>query len=88
MRTFDNLIFETEVGFFTRSFAKMDFPNGYGISVVLGEQNYSNGVDTYEVAVLKGENICYDTAITDDVMGWQDTNEVTEIMKQIQNLKR
>jgi len=88
MKTFKDLIFKTGTGFSAGSFAKMHFPNGYGISVVLGEQNYSNGINTYEVAVLKGQDLWYDTPITNDVLGWQDTEEVTEIMKQIQNLKR
>ena len=32
--------------------AKMQFENGYGISVLKGTLFYSNGIDTYEVAVL------------------------------------
>lgn len=41
--------------------AVMRFDNGYGISVVKGDMFYSNGIDTYEVAVLKDGAICYDT---------------------------
>ena len=33
--------------------AKMDFENGYGISVLFGSMFYSNGIDTYEVGILK-----------------------------------
>ena len=35
--------------------AKANFPNGYTVSVILGNENddsYSNGVDTYEVGVV------------------------------------
>lgn len=35
--------------------AKADFPNGYTVSVILGNEDddsYSNGVDTYEVGIL------------------------------------
>lgn len=35
--------------------AKAHFPNGYTVSVILGNENddsYSNGVDTYEVGVV------------------------------------
>lgn len=35
--------------------AKADFPNGYTVSVILGNEDddsYSNGVDTYEVGVV------------------------------------
>lgn len=54
--------------------AVMRFDNGYGI-------------DTYEVAVLKDGAICYDTSITDDVIGYVNADEVSNIMKQIQELK-
>lgn len=67
--------------------AVMQFDNGYGISVVKGTMFYSNGIDTYEVAVLKEGAICYDTPITDDVIGRVDADEVSDIMKQIQELK-
>ena len=66
--------------------ATIDFDNGYGISVLLGKPFYSNGIDTYEVAVLKDGNLCYDTNITDDVLGGQSKEMVTSVMKQIQNL--
>ena len=40
------------------------FPNGYGASVVKGVGSY--GV---ELAVITSEGLCYDTDITDDVIG-------------------
>ena len=67
--------------------AVMRFDNGYGISVVKGDMFYSNGIDTYEVAVLKDGAICYDTSITDDVIGYVNADEVSNIMKQIKELK-
>lgn len=66
--------------------AIMNFPNGYGISVVFGEMFYSNGIDSYEVAVMKDGILCYDTPITDDVIGYVSKEGVTRIMKQIQEL--
>ena len=45
--------------------AKMDFENGYGISVLFGSMFYSNGIDTYEVGILKDGILCYATPITD-----------------------
>ena len=33
--------------------AKMNFENGFGVSVLFGNCFYSNGRNTYEVAVLK-----------------------------------
>jgi hypothetical protein len=67
--------------------AEIHFENGYGVSVVFGKQWYSNGVDTYEVAIIKGDQICYTTGLTDDVFGYKTEKEVTEIMKQVQELK-
>lgn len=87
--TFENLTFEPH-SFMPGSHARLFFPNGYGISVVLGEDFYSNGKDTYEVAVLIGNSkhsrIDYETPITDDVIGNCTKDQVTEIMKKIQDL--
>lgn len=66
--------------------AKMQFGNGYGISVLKGTLSYSNGIDAYEVAVLDNNGICHDTSITNDVIGYADADEVSNIMKQIQEL--
>ena len=66
--------------------AAMNFKNGYGVSVIFGEQFYSNGIDTCEIGILKDANLCYDTYITDDVLGYQDEEGVTEIMRKVQEL--
>ena len=59
--------------------AKANFPNGYTVSVILGNENddsYSNGVDTYEVGVINrnlgrmaelGDNGIYKYATKEDV---------------------
>lgn len=66
--------------------ARMDFANSYGISVLCGILFYSNGRDTYEVAVLyEGELIRYFPE--DSVRGWITADEVTEIMKEVQERK-
>ena len=67
--------------------AVMRFDNGYGISVVKGNMFYSNGIDTYEVGILKEGVLCYETPITDDVIAYVNADEVSNIMKQIQELK-
>ena len=66
--------------------AVMEFENGYGVNVVFGDLFYSNGRDTYEVGILKDGYLCYDTYITDDLLGYQDEEEVTEIMRKVQEL--
>lgn len=67
-------------------YATMNFDNEYGVSVIFGECFYSNGIDTYELAVLYKGGITYNTEITDDVIGYISENEVTEIMIKIQKL--
>jgi len=69
--------------------AKMFFDNGYGISVIRNIISYtSKDKLDYEIAVLKGNekdwDICYDTPITSNVLGYLSPEEVTEIMIQIQ----
>lgn len=85
MKTFDDLEFIPRVMMGRQ--AVMFFPNGYGISVVVGDMFYGN----YEAAVLKGtekdSSLCYDTHIAADVIGLDDQEDVTNIMKQIQCLK-
>lgn len=67
--------------------AIMYFDNGYGVSVVCGELFYSNGIDTYEVAILHNGDITYSTDITEDVLGRQTADQVSEIMRRVQKLK-
>lgn len=83
----DKLPFSLRKDYENAKQATMDFDNGYGVSVLIGGCFYSNGVDTYEVAVMKNGAICYDTPITDDVIGRITSDEVTEIMKQVQKLQ-
>ena len=66
--------------------AKETFENNYGVSVIFGNCFYSNGKDTYEVAVLYDGNITYNTEITDDVLGYLSEEEVSEIMIKVQSL--
>lgn len=66
--------------------AIMDFSNGYGVSVLCGKDFYSNGINTFEVGIRRGDNLTFDTPITDDVIGWQTPEQITEIMKQVQDL--
>lgn len=87
MKTFKDLQFNPHpaitMGFHTQ--ARLDFENGYGISVVTGSAAYC-GVGTYEVAIMKDGNLCYSTDITDDVLGHQTPDEITEVMIKLQSL--
>ena len=67
--------------------SSLNFKNGYGVSVVFGKMFYSNGKDTYELAITKGDNICYDSGIIADVIGHQSKEEITKLMAKVQKLK-
>jgi hypothetical protein len=67
--------------------ARLIFDNGYGVSVVSGWCAHADKTLPYEVAVLKDYSLCYDTDITNDVIGYCNKEKVSEIMKKIQELK-
>lgn len=62
------------------------FENGYGASVV--RHTYSYGYpNMWELAVLdENDDLCYDTEITSDVIGWLDWTDVEVILAQIERL--
>ena len=69
----------------------VDFDNGYGASIVCHDMSYGGpfveGEDNlYELAVLHNGRLCYDTPITDDVLGWQTIEEINETLKEIEKL--
>jgi hypothetical protein len=70
--------------------AKHFFDNGYGISVVRFKGSYGYEEGLYESAVLKGTEekyeICYDSVITDDVLGYQTEEEVEVLLYEIENI--
>lgn len=69
--------------------AKHIFPNGYGVSVVRFPGSYGYAQDLYEVAVIKvsddedGFELCYDTPITDDVLGHRDETDIENILEEV-----
>ena len=73
------------------------FPNGYGVSVVRYKSpisktfsSYTSNDNEWEVAVITGNKdkweLCYDTDITDDVIGHLTEGEVDWVMLQVQQL--
>lgn len=50
---------------------RFSFANGYGASVVKHAGSYGHQADLWELAVLDSTgDLCYDTPITSDVLGW------------------
>lgn len=89
MQTFADLIFTTK-DYYSGKWARLFFGNGYGVSVIIGPYSYGWNEWLYELAILKWvegkSNLCYDTPITSDVMGHRTSEEITEIMKLVQEL--
>ena len=63
------------------------FDNGYGASVIRHEYSYGGDQGLWELAVLAGDLLCYDTEITDDVIGYLTEEEVEELLNRIKNLE-
>lgn len=58
------------------------FENGYGASMLEG----GGGM---EIAVLDPNGaLCYDTPITDDLIGWLDYDSAAEVLAQIRDLPK
>jgi hypothetical protein len=68
--------------------ARVEFENGYGASVVKGPSSYGGTNGLYELAVLKNEQICYSTEITNDVVGFLTEAEVTTYLMSIERLDK
>jgi hypothetical protein len=54
------------------------FHNGFGIYVIRGLGTYGAEKNLFEIAVLKNNKLCYNTPITDDVIGFLTDEEVLE----------
>ena len=67
--------------------ARIDFPNGYGASVVRHNYSYGGPDGLYELGVTKNGELHYDNPVAEgDVHGYLDEEAVTELLKGIQLL--
>jgi hypothetical protein len=62
------------------------FENGYGASMVRFPGSYGYENSLWEIAVLSDGKICYDTPITDDVIGHLNDAEADAILEDIARL--
>jgi len=87
MRTFKDLLFNMVYDRTNWIRAFMKFDNGYGVSVVQDPHSHSGKVGLYELVVLDANgDVCYDTPITHNVIGFLKPEDVTKHMIEIQEL--
>lgn len=67
---------------------RFTFPNGYIGSVVRHFGSYGGSQGLWEIAVMYGDEIVYDTPITNDVLGWQTEEDVEQVLNQIRELPK
>ena len=79
--TLDSFITEKN-SYYGKNQTKFSFPNGYGASVISGED-----IRQFEIAVLEADgSFCYNTEITDDVIAGLDVEGVYKILDKISHL--
>jgi hypothetical protein len=71
--------------------AVVKFENNYGASIVRHNGSYGSKQGLYELAVTEYDedghwSICYDTPLTDDVLGYLTEDDVTNYLIQIEQL--
>ena len=86
MKQFKDLEFVPHAAGMGGVMSRIQFENGFGASVVKTEYTYGGDKGLYELAVFKDGEICYDTPITDDVIGYLRPEDVTDVMAKIQQL--
>lgn len=87
MKTFKDIEFKTNpMGADFGIVSRTKFDNGYEVSVVRSEHSYGGNKGLYELAIFKDGEICYDTPITDDVIGYLRPEDVTDVMKRVEKL--
>ena len=74
----------TETNDFNGGIQKVyEFPNGYGASVIKHKGSYGYSKGLWELAVLNEGELCYDTEITNDVIGYLNDPEVDRYLRRI-----
>jgi len=64
------------------------FPNGYGASIIRHKGSYGFKDGLWELAVLDSTGtLCYDTSVTNDVIGYLSDEEVILKLNEIRGLQ-
>jgi hypothetical protein len=83
MKTFDDLKFNTNsTGVYH---AKLEFENGFGVTVSKGEYTQGGDIGLYELEVIKDGEPHYNNKISNgDVVGYLRPEDITDVMLIIQ----
>lgn len=82
---FEDLQFEQHMSFpLFMSRAKVELPNGNGISIVNGEYAYCDE-DTYEIAPLRNGDLFHVDSWGDEVKGYVTKSQINEILYHMEN---
>ena len=81
---FDNFTEEVENYGGVQKFYSFD--NGYGASVIRHKHSYGFEKGLWELGVLAGSELTYDTEITNDVIGHLTEVEVDKLLERISKL--
>lgn len=65
---------------------EIEFSNGFGASVIRSEHSYGGSNGLYELAVTLNGHICYDTYITENVIGFLKPEDITKYLEKIEKL--
>ena len=89
MKNFDDLKFTYDDSI-RRWSASLTLDNGYLFSVIAGDKDdqwsvpYGSYPDTFEVAVFNEDGNFVPLGAYDDVLGWQDRNQVSSLIRQFE----
>ena len=89
MKSFDDLEFTYDDSI-RRWSASLTLDNGYHFSVISGNDDgaiqpfYGRYPDTFEVAVFNEDGNWVPLGTYDDVLGWQDRNQVSSLIRQFE----
>lgn len=87
MSKFEDLTFEESGRGSDGIWSRVFYPNGYGASVIRSRYSYGGELGLYELAVLRCDGprpvICYDTPITDGVIGHLAPDDISALLVRI-----
>lgn len=56
------------------------------VSVIRSSMSYGGAEGLFELAMLRNDKCCYDTPITNDVIGWLDEEGVLDVLEDVQHI--